>query len=253
MNIGIIQFNQEFENPENNIVAINEILDSSLSNEDILIFPEMTLTGFTMKSDEFAEEINGTATKFFIHLSSKLKKHIFAGIIERDGSNIYNSLVHFDPHGLIMARYRKIHPFTFSNENKFFTAGTEPVVTQIDRLNIGLSICYDLRFPELYRQYAKQKVDIMLNIANWPVPRINHWQQLLQVRAIENQCFMIGANRVGQDPYNYYNGHSAIYDPMGNEVILAVHEEGLISSQIDLEKIESMRKQFPFLADMKLV
>ena len=253
MKIGLVQYSPEWENREANIAAIENLISDSDKNFDLLIFPEMTLTGFTMKSDIYAEELDGTGTKYFIDLAQRIKKHLFTGIIEKDDNKVYNSLVHFDKNGLVTARYRKVHPFSFSNENKYFNAGKETVITNIDKKLIGLSVCYDLRFPELYRYYGKKKADMMINIANWPVVRIEHWKALLRARAIENLCYMIGVNRTGTDPYNEYNGRSVIYDPMGNEVILTNDEEKIFTAEINLDAVTETRTKLPFLEDVKLI
>lgn len=253
MKISLFQYSPEWENAEENISIIESILTRNVSDEDIIIFPEMTLTGFTMDAKKFAEELDGTGTKYFISLSQRLKKHIFAGIIELDDDRIYNSLVHFDNFGLIRARYRKIHPFSYAMEDQFYDAAKEIVTTKVDQTKIGLTICYDLRFPELYRLYGKERNEIIINIANWPIKRIEHWKHLLKSRAIENQCYMIGVNRIGSDPFNDYNGSSAIYDPMGEEVLMCPNEEGLFTVEIDLSKVEEVRNKLPFLDDIKLI
>lgn len=253
MKIGLVQYSPVWENVEENILKIEELLKTSKVKYDMLVFPEMTLTGFTMKAEKFAEEIDGTGTKYFIHLAERLKTDVFAGIIERDGKNIYNSLTHFDSFGLIKARYRKIHPYSNAQEDKSYSAGEETVVTKIDQVKIGLSVCYDLRFPELYRLYAKGRVDILINIANWPIPRIEHWKTLLKARAIENQCFMVGVNRVGDDPADQYNGCSAVYDPMGNEIVMIENSEKIIETDIDLRLVNATRSKLPFLRDIKLI
>lgn len=253
MKISLFQYSPEWENVEENISIIESILTRNVADEDIIIFPEMTLTGFTMESKKFAEEIDGTGTKYFISLSRRFKKHIFTGIIERDEDKIYNSLVHFDDYGLIRARYRKIHPFSYAKENQFYDAANETVSTKIDQTKIGLTICYDLRFPELYRLYGKERNEIIINIANWSNKRIEHWKHLLKSRAIENQCYMIGVNRIGSDPFNEYNGASAVFDPMGEEVLMCPNEEGIFSAEIDLSKVEEVREKLPFLDDIKLL
>ncbi len=252
MKIALVQFSPAWENTEENISKLDTLLES-LTDETLVIFPEMTLTGFTMHSTEFAEEIDGKGFLYFIQKSAELKKHFFAGIIEKDDGGIFNSLIHFDDKGLITARYRKIHLFSMSKEDKFYSAGKETIVTKINNVKIGLSICYDLRFPELYRFYAKEKVDIIVNIANWPVQRIEHWKHLLKARAIENQCYMIGVNRTGADPFNKYNGASAVYDPLGNEIILAGEEEKIFTAGLDLESVNQTRNELPFLNDIKLL
>ncbi len=253
MKIGLVQFAPEWENPQKSILKIEELLDKSDKDFDLLIFPEMTLTGFTMNSERFAEEIDGIGTQLFIHISSALKTNIFAGIIEQDVNQFYNTLVHFDNNGLIKARYRKIHPFSFGSESKHYSGSNEIVITKIDQVNLGLSICYDLRFPELYRFYAKEKVEAIVNIASWPTTRIEHWKTLLKARAIENQCFMIGVNRVGDDPNNKHNGCSAVFDPMGNNLVMVENEERIISCEIDINLVKETRDKLPFLRDMKLI
>ena len=253
MRLGLVQYSPVWENPEENILKIEELLKISISKFDLLIFPEMTLTGFTMNAEKFAEEIDGTGTKYFMHLAQRLKTDIFAGIIERDESSIYNSLVHFDSLGLIRARYRKIHPYSKALEDRYYAAGNELVVTKIDQIKFGLSVCYDLRFPELYRLYSKEGVQILVDIANWPVPRIRHWKSLLRARAIENQCFMVGVNRVGNDSDNQYNGCSAVFDPMGDEIVLEEGLESIIPAEIKTEKVNEVRSSLPFLKDMRLI
>lgn len=253
MKLGLFQYSPVWENPEESVLKIEDLLKTTDTKFDLLVLPEMTLTGFTMNSEKFAEEIDGTGTQYFLNVSARLKTNIFAGIIERDGKNIYNSLVHFDSLGLIRARYRKIHPFSYAKEDQFYNAGNETVITQIDKIKFGLSVCYDLRFPELYRLYAKELVEVLIDIANWPIPRIEHWKTLLKARAIENQCFMIGVNRVGTDPFNTYNGCSAVFDPMGNEIVLVENDEKIIEAEIDLEKVGATRGKLPFLNDIKLI
>lgn len=252
MKAALLQYSPDWENIPANISKINRLLDGLSESFDMLILPEMTLTGFTMKADNFAEEIDGTGLQYFLELSAKIRKHIFAGIIERDGNNIYNSLFHFD-NGLIAARYRKIHPYSKAEEDKFYTAGRETVTTKIERTKIGLSVCYDLRFPELYRFYAKNRCEILINIASWPVQRIEHWKALLRSRAIENQAFMIGVNRTGTDPYYEYCGCSAVYGPLGEEILMSGNEEKIFIDDLDLSQVDATRNKLPFLEDIKLI
>lgn len=253
MKIGLVQFDQQWENPEKNISKIESLLGSINEKPDLLIFPEMTLTGFTMNSKKFAEELDGVSTQFFMNLSRKHNTNIFAGIIEKSDEGIFNSLVHFNNEGLISARYRKIHPFSWAKEDQNYSAGSETVITKIENRKIGLTICYDLRFPELYRIYGKERIDLLVNIANWPIPRIDHWKTLLKARAIENQCFVAGVNRVGLDQFNNYNGMSSVFDPMGYEIVSVVDEEKIIITEIDWSVVDEVRKKIPFLQDIKLI
>lgn len=253
MKFALIQYSPEWENIENNIIKLEKVLNGIAKDVDAIIFPEMTLTGFTMHSKEFAQDIDSAGMLYFINKSFKLKKHFFAGIIELDKEKYFNTLFHFDDRGIITARYRKIHLFSPAKENKFYSSEKEPVITKIGDVHIGLSICYDLRFPELYRFYAKEKVEVIVDIANWPVPRIEHWKALLRARAIENQCYTIGVNRVGKDPFNEYNGASAVFDPLGNEILLAGNEEKIYTVDLDISKVKEAREELPFLDDIKLI
>jgi omega-amidase len=250
--IGLVQYNPEWENKVKNEEKIYRLLEK-IPPIDLIIFPEMTLTGFTMKSSEFAEEMKSKSYLFFSNLAKEKKCAIMYGFIEKGKKKNFNTLVHLNNQGKILKTYRKIHPFSYSSENLYYGKGKEVVVTKVKGLKLGLSICYDLRFPELYRFYAKEKVQIIVDIANWPDTRIEHWRALLKARSIENQCFVIGVNRVGNDPKLHYNGHSSVFDPMGNELVSVANDEKIILSEIDSSLIAEVRKKLPFLQDIKLI
>jgi len=252
MKIGLVQYAPVWENIDSNTSKIELLLEQNNSNFDLLIFPEMSLTGFTMNSKNFAEELDGKCTQFFINLSHKLRTNIIAGIIESENERIYNSAVHFHD-GLVMARYHKIHPFSLSGENKYYSDSRETVVTKIGSTKIGLSVCYDLRFPELYRKYGKERVEILIDIANWPIPRIEHWKTLLKARAIENLCFMIGVNRTGSDPNVIYNGCSSVFSPSGEELVCVENDEKVIEVEILIDSVHETQKKFNFLEDIRLI
>lgn len=251
--IALLQYSPIWEEKETNMILISDLIEKLDPQTSIVIFPEMTLTGFTMDSRKHAEEIDGKSIKYFMKLANKFKVDIFAGIIEKDSNSVFNSLFHFDKNGLIKAIYRKIHPFSLAEEDKNFSSGNEIITSRFESYNIGLSICYDLRFPELYRLYSKENVSVMINIANWPVKRIEHWKYLLRARAIENQCFMVGVNRIGNDPFQPYNGCSAIFDPMGELVILNENEEKIIYAEINLNRSHEIKEKLTFLNDIRLI
>jgi predicted amidohydrolase len=253
MKLDLVQYSPVWEDKQKNMEKISTLLKHNSEEIDVLIFPEMTLTGFTMNASKFAETLTGESFNFFSDLARNSTTNIIAGIIEHKDSKYYNSLIHLSPEGKLVSVYRKIHPFSFSSENKFYEKGTETVITSINNWKIGLSICYDLRFPELYRQYAKQKTELIINIANWPDTRIEHWRVLLRARAIENQCYAAGVNRIGKDPKLNYIGYSAVYNPMGDEVISSVNKEEILSAEIFLEVVEEVRSTLPFLDDICLI
>ncbi|MFH0735943.1 MAG: nitrilase-related carbon-nitrogen hydrolase [bacterium] len=253
LRIGLVQYSPIWENPTGSIEKINSLLGNEKNDYQVLIFPEMSLTGFTFKSKYFAEDIDGISTQFFIKLAQNKKIDIFAGLIENEDERYYNTLVHFDSAGLIKARYRKIHPFSFAGEEKFYSSSKDPIITKIGSHKIGLSVCYDLRFPELYRFYAKEKVEAIINIANWPVKRITHWEALIKARAIENLCYFIGVNRVGSDPDNIYDGRSSIVSPIGESINLVSKNEQIIIENIDFNLVSETREKLKFLEDIKLI
>ena len=252
MKIGLLQYNPIWESKEENKKKILQLLESEI-DVDLLIFPEMTLTGFTMKSDEFAESLQGESFKFFSELAISKKTNIFAGVIVKGKRKSFNTLIHIKPDGKLLKLYRKIHPFSYSKEDQFFDAGRKPARTKVKSWQVGLSICYDLRFPELYRKYGKKRAHLIVNIANWPITRIEHWRTLLKARAIENQCYVAGVNRVGDAQGLHYNGLTSIYDPMGKEIIEVENEERIIIAEIDKNIVNETRNNFPFLEDMRLI
>jgi predicted amidohydrolase len=253
MKIAIIQYNPVWEDKEVNKIKIKKILETSDEKFDLVVLPEMTLTGFTMNAVNLAESINGDTFQFFSQIAVQQSFDVFVGIIEKSKSKPFNTLLHINSKGKLVKLYRKIHPFSYANEHKYFNAGKRPAITKVKNFKVGLSICYDLRFPELYRKYAKKKVHLIVDIANWPDTRIEHWRVLLKARAIENQCYVIGVNRVGKDLKLYYNGYSSVFDPMGNEVLSIVDKEGLFISELDKNYIIQTRERLPFLEDIKLI
>jgi predicted amidohydrolase len=242
-----------WENKDANKKKITSLLIEANSDVDLLLFPEMTLTGFSMRSETFAEAIEGESFKYFASIAEKFNCDIIAGIIEKKSGNYFNTVIHIEKNGKLKNHYHKIHPFSYSDEDKYFSAGEKSVFTTIDDWKIGLSICYDLRFPELYRFYAKEKADLIIVIANWPDTRIEHWRTLLKARAIENQCYVAGVNRVGKDLKLNYTGFSSVYDPMGKDFIAVENEEKVILVDLDINYVNEVRKKFPFLDDIKLI
>ena len=252
MKIGLVQYNPIWEDKEANKEKLIQITSEG-NDVELFIFPEMTLTGFTMKSESVGEGIQGDSFRFFSELAQTKNTNVIAGIVEKTKNRYYNSLIHILPNGKLSKLYRKIYPFSYSGENEHYNAGAHPAVTKIKKWKIGLSICYDLRFPELYRKYGKRRTHLIINTANWPNTRIEHWRTLLKARAIENQCYVAGVNRVGDDPKLHYTGYSSVFNPMGKEIVSVENEEKVIIAEIDKNFVNEVREKFPFLDDMKSV
>ena len=252
LKIGLVQYSPVWENKTSNIGKIKKLVENNF-DVDLLVFPEMTLTGFTMKSDDFAENLKGESHLFFSSLAKEKKCSVMYGMIEKGNKKNFNIFIHLNNQGKIISSYRKIHPFSYSKENIYYGKGKETVTTKVKVFKIGLSICYDLRFPELYRLYAKERIHLIIDIANWPDTRIEHWRTLLKARAIENQCYVIGVNRVGDDPKLHYNGFSSVFDPMGKEIAAVENEEKIITVEIDKSYVNEVRTKLPFLGDIRLI
>lgn len=247
MKIGLMQYDPVWEDKQANREKLEALLSDAEVNVSLLIFPEMSLTGFTMSSLEHAEELDGESVKFFGSVAQRFECHVMAGLIEQATPLPYNSLVHVLPDGSVAAVYRKVHTISYYDEDAHYQNGTTPTVTSVEGAEIGLSVCFDLRFPELYRSYVDQAVVSTINIANWPASRIHHWTTLLRARAIENQCYMVGVNRIGTGDNVQYNGHSAVFTPLGEELISAGEVEGVFTAELSQQTVESVQESFPVL------
>lgn len=200
MKLALVSLNQIWEDKKANLLLCEKYIEqASQKGVALVVFPEMTLTGFSNNISLTAEDFHNSQTmEDFSALAKKFNIALIFGVVIQDGAKALNKSVFLNKNGEIVDSYAKIHPFSFAGEDRYFNAGEKLTVVNFDGMNIGLSICYDLRFPELYTALAKRS-DIIINIANWPAKRVEHWNTLLQARAIENQLFVAGVNRTGID------------------------------------------------------
>ena len=227
MKIVTVSLNQEWENKESNIKRIqNMMLEIAPLQPDMVIFPEMTLTAFTMNAEMFAEDyLNSNTINFFKQIAKEYGTACAFGVILATDDKPTNNVVVVSKMGEILARYEKIHPFSYSGETEHYSKGNDIAILKFQDYSIGLTICYDLRFPELYQALSNQ-CDVIINIANWPARRVGDWRLLLHARALENQCFMVGVNRIGTDGNGLiYEKSTAVVDPMGHDVASTVLNE----------------------------
>jgi predicted amidohydrolase len=252
MNIALVQYNPVWEDKEANKRKILQLTEH-IEQVELFILPEMSLTGFSMEPKKIGEGINGASISFFSEIAINKKTNVMAGIVEKRKERYYNTLIHIKPDGNLVKLYRKIHPFSYSGEGNYYNAGVKPAMSKIRKWKIGFTICYDLRFPELFRKYGKKHAHLIVNIANWPDTRIEHWRTLLKARAIENQCYIAAVNRVGNDPKLNYIGFSSVFDPLGKEIVAVESEEKVITAELHKNYVKEARDKFPFLEDIKLV
>jgi predicted amidohydrolase len=215
---------------------------------ELVVFPEMVDTGYSMPLiQKHATSWNEGAVPELQKIAQDLSVAVVAGVSDRDGAKIYNAQVLVDANGKIVSKYRKTHLVTAAplDERPYITAGDALVSCKIDNFNVGLTICYDLRFPEVCRTLAvKHGCNVFINSSAWPFPRVEHLRILALTRAIENQSYLILANRVGTDDGVTFCGTSAIFDPYG--VILAaasVDREELIAAEISKEIVDLVRSR----------
>ncbi len=252
MKAALCQTNIIWENKEENLKKAEGFTAiAAQNNADLIIFPEMSFTGFTTNTQLCGESYKKSPTvKFMQELSEKNKIAIAFGVIINESSKSYNRIVITNSNGEIAAFYDKIHPFTYSGEDKFFTGGNSITRTVIKDVTLSPFICYDLRFPQPFLA-ASQSAHLLIIIANWPESRISQWNYLLRGRAIENQAYVIGVNRTGTGNGIEYNGHSAAYDCYGNLLTEADSSECLTYCEIVPQTVAAYRKKFPAKADFR--
>ncbi len=218
----------------------------------LVVLPEMFTSGFSMNAATVAESAEGPTEPWLQAIARRWQITIVAGVARRDpGGRCGNDAVVIGPDGGRLAHYRKQRPFTPGGEDQHYAAGDDGVVFHWGDLRVAPFICYDLRFPELFRIVARRRPELYIVIASWPDKRIEHWLKLLQARAIENQAFVLGVNRVGQDPYHRYPGHSIVVSPFGEIIADAGEIEGFVESELDLDGLSDYRGKLPFLEDLR--
>jgi omega-amidase len=248
-----VSLNQVWENKDENFQACRSFVKSAkVQGAELVIFPEMTLTAFSMNTGGTAEDCETSLTiELFKKLAVEFQVAIIFGVVFRHGGKASNNAVLIDANGFVLGSYSKIHPFSFSGEEQFFRGGNEICVAKLGALTIGLTICYDLRFPEIYSALGKQ-CDLIINIANWPARRISHWNTLVEARAIENQLFVAGVNRTGIDGKGIeYIKSSIVINPNGESLTPVYTEMQLDVYYIDSSFISQFKKTFSTTQDRK--
>ncbi|CAN2170894.1 COG0388 Predicted amidohydrolase [Candidatus Nanopelagicaceae bacterium] len=253
MRAALVSLDITWNNKEVNKKSCSQILARIAAHQvDLVIFPEMTLTGFNMKPTETGEELaNSNTISFFKSEAVTNKIGIVFGVVIKKDLKFFNCAVFIDEQGQILTSYSKIHLFSHSEENKFFQGGELLSVASFKNYKIGLTICYDLRFPELYSSLS-QYSDIVINIANWPAKRDLHWETFLRARAIENQTTIIGVNRSGTDQGGeMFSGESKVIYPNGGVVDPYYFGREFEIYNIDIEEAAESVRHFNTVKDKK--
>jgi predicted amidohydrolase len=247
------QFDIAWEDKQANFDQVQALLRNvSVEPGALIVLPEMFATGFSMNVEKIAEPPHGPTQQFLSQLVRDTRAYVIGGIATKnaDGRGRNEALV-VDPQGNEILRYCKLHPFSFGGEDRHYDCGEATCFFSWGPFRVAPFVCYDLRFPEVFRHETRRGAQVLVVIANWPAARDAHWQTLLRARAIENQAYVIGVNRVGSDPKLTYLGHSLILDPRGATLAAAGEDAQLIEANLQIEPLLEYREQFPALRDMR--
>ncbi|MFL0245860.1 carbon-nitrogen family hydrolase [Candidatus Clostridium stratigraminis] len=250
MKIALAQMSVEFENKEKNKEKCRSFIKEAKDKAcDLIIFPEMTLTGFSMNTKEIAEDNNDTID-WFKNKAINYGLYIGFGHVVRMNEKCENRFTIVSPDNKEILSYAKIHPFSYSLEDKYYKGGNSILLTRISGFMISPFICYDLRFPEIF-QIASKECHLITVAANWPKSRRDNWITLLKARAIENQCYVAGVNVVGMINGYEYSGDSLIIDPIGRVIAKVEEKEELLIGEIDIDTVLRFRDHFPIKKDRR--
>ncbi len=246
----IIQFDVRRGDVEWNLATVKRRI-SALEKEgmQLILLPEMWSTGFANERLKGLSETTSRVLRDLSGLSRRLHVTIIGSLPEKREDRVFNTAYVVDSDGTVAGVYRKVHLFSPTGEDRYFTPGRKAVVSKTSLGPIGLMICYDLRFPELCRSLALSGATMVAVVAEWPAERVAHWEVLLKARAIENQVFILGANRCGKDGDLVYAGHSRIISPYGEVMARAGKGPATVSAAIDLGAVERTRKHIPCLQE----
>jgi omega-amidase len=249
-----LQLDIAWEDRETNHAKVRDLLEASRPKPgSIVALPELFASGFSMNLEQIADNETRATERFLIELAKHYRVHVIGGLAtRRPDCRARNEAVIAGPDGRVLARYAKIHPYTPGKEAQHYAGGEEIVTFEAgNAINVAPFVCYDLRFPEIFRAAMQRGANVMVVIASWPSPRVEHWITLLRARAIENQCYVMGVNRCGNDPYLPYPGRSIIADFRGNVIADAGEREGVVRANMDFAALCAYRSELPFLADAK--
>jgi predicted amidohydrolase len=251
MKVAAIQHDIEWEDApatRGHVVAL--IASAAASGARLVALTEMFATGFSMHPDRIAEDEGGASETFLLEQAREHDIYLVASIAQRGADGKYrNNAVLASPGGEVH-RYAKIHPFSYAGEHERYAAGEQFRTVDVEGLRVSLFVCYDLRFADEFWAVAPD-TDLYVVPANWPEPRREHWRTLLRARAIENQAYVVGINRVGTVKSVEYVGDSAIIDPLGRTLAEASVGESVLVADVDAGSVKATRGAFPFMADRR--
>jgi predicted amidohydrolase len=252
MTICAVQLDVAWEDPARNHARVRELLaKAALEPDSLVVLPELFACGFSMNVDRVGEDHPRPTEALLREIAHMNRVYVIGGVASRTNDRVKNEAVVANPDGEVVARYAKLHPFSPGGESAAYTRGDDVVQFDCQEFRVAPFICYDLRFPEIFRRATRRGANLFAVIANWPSVRIEHWLTLLRARAIENQAYVIGVNRCGSDPNLTYPGRSIVFDPLGSVLADAQDGEKTLVAAIDVHNVSDFRAKLPFLHDIR--
>jgi len=253
LNLSLGQMNVQLGEPEANLARVSAwTAEAARRGSALVLFPELWSTGYDLEN--WQRHASPPGQGMFPRLAGLAREHHIAlggSVLEVRDGKAYNAFALFDAEGALSATYRKTHLFRLMDEEKWLAPGEGLEMVEAEWGLTGLGVCYDLRFPELFRHYALRGARLVLLPAEWPARRAYHWQTLLRARAIENQMFLAGCNRVGESKGEVFGGGSAVIDPWGEAVVEGGSSEALLTAEIDLDMVDAVRQRIPVFNDRR--
>ena len=253
LTVTLIQTDLIWEDKAANLNMLEYKIRSLQERTEVIVLPEMFSTGFSMKPEQFAETMDGESVEWMRKLATERKLILTGSLIIKENKQYYNRLLWMLPNGEY-GYYDKRHTFGYAGEDKYYSQGDKRLIASVKGWKVNLQVCYDLRFPVWARQSSDEnktpEYDALIYVANWPDRRSHAWKTLLCARAIENQCYVVGVNRVGNDGNNiYHSGDSMVIDPLGEVLYHVKDEEDIFTITLDKDHLQTVREKFPFLKD----
>jgi predicted amidohydrolase len=252
MKVHCCQFDVVWEDKQANFAKVRGLLKETRPEPGgLVVLPEMFATGFSLNLAVTREGVMSVTHPFLGDLAREFQVCVLGGFVQGIRGDVFNQAVALSPYRRELSRYSKRHPFSPAGEDQIVTPGHDPALFEWEGFVVAPFICYDLRFPEDFRQAVALGATLLVVMANWPASRVEHWVALLRARAIENQAYVVGVNRCGADPRVTYPGRSLVVDPKGEILADAGPGEGVLSADLQPATVDAWRAEFPALRDAR--
>jgi omega-amidase len=252
LTISLVQTPLHWEDKAANLATFDAALSSLAGRTQVVVLPEMFSTGFSMNAASLAENMDGPTVSWMRDRAAAHRVVITGSLIIHENGQYFNRLIWMLPTGQCGV-YDKRHRFAYAGEDNHYTAGSKRFIASVNGWRINLQVCYDLRFPVWARQQFTEEgfeYDVLIYVANWPERRATAWKALLQARAVENQCYVVGVNRTGTDGNGiYHSGDSRVIDPLGEILYERAHDTDVFTITLDRSHLDTVREKLPFWKD----